>query len=405
MLAATPRTDLEKAQWLLHQADANDGLAPVDLERFWHDQDLAARDPFSPTIPQLPLNVFHSSEPVFDELGIPEDFWRLNNDPAWRVELHKAYNDRAEKIIGRRVLSEKPPPPAEHRYPKAKELHDIFEGVNEWHGWSWWLRQAADDESQLAALLDRVERRLEKLREFLLPPEWANERDRLMKLGIKPPLYRAQRGPCTFACSIFGPENMLLLVMDNPQLAGRFCDLILRAMLERARILDEQAGYNPPTAAADPAPRGFVFLDDNSCLFNPEMYEFFGFPILQQIFATYSPDRTDRRYQHSDSAMGHLLPILSRLNLTGVNFGPTLTVREIREHCPNAVIEGQLAPFTFSRNESLNLVLELLRDFEQAKEKRGLLFSTAGSINNGSSLKSMRLLMSAAQHFCRYDEA
>lgn len=36
--------------------------------------------------------------------------------------------------------------------------------------------------------------------------------------------------------------------------------------------------------------------------------------------------------------------------MTAVNFGPTLTASEIREYCPRAVIHGQLAPYTFSRN-------------------------------------------------------
>ena len=44
--------------------------------------------------------------------------------------------------------------------------------------------------------------------------------------------------------------------------------------------------------------------------------------------------------------MEHLLPILARLDLNGCNFGPTLTVREIRKYLPNARIDGQLAPFT-----------------------------------------------------------
>jgi len=100
--------------------------------------------------------------------------------------------------------------------------------------------------------------------------------------------------------------------------------------------------------------------------------------------------------------MGHLLSILGAMNLTGTNFGPTLTVAEIRRHCPTAVIQGQLAPFTFSRNEEENLIVELLRDFDQARLQSGLLFSTAGSINNGSRLTGMRLLMAATQRWCRY---
>ncbi|MCL2645488.1 MAG: hypothetical protein FWD61_00615 [Phycisphaerales bacterium] len=399
MAYVPPADHVAKARGLVAEAKANGGLTPVDLEWFWADQDVAAKDPFAGKGGgQVPLGIFNSDEPVFDELGVTEDFWRLYNDAAWRIGLHKVYNDKAQKIIGKRILSEEMPPPADRQYPPVKMLHDIFEGVNEWHGWSWWLKQVANTEDQLKALLDRVERRLENLRAFMLPEGWEEAKARLLPRGIKPALYRSQRGPCTFACSIFGSENMLLLCMDNPDLAVRFRDLILRAMLERGRILDEEAGYTPQTA-----PHGFSFFDDNCCLFNIEMYELFGAPILRAIFARWSPNPEDRRFQHSDSAMGHLLPILGSMHLTGANFGPTLTVSDIRKHCPRAVIYGQLAPFTFSRNEEENMVMELLRDFEQAKAQRGLVFATAGSINNGSRLTGMRLLMAAAQRWCRYE--
>ena len=125
-------------------------------------------------------------------------------------------------------------------------------------------------------------------------------------------------------------------------------------------------------------------------------------PIHRAVFGRYAPDPGDRRYQHSDSAMGHLLPQLAELDLTGTNFGPTLSVAEIRRHCPNAVIDGQLAPFTYSRNETANMVAEFLRDFAQAREARGLNFATAGSINNGTRLTSMRLLMAAIQRHGKY---
>jgi uroporphyrinogen decarboxylase len=186
--------------------------------------------------------------------------------------------------------------------------------------------------------------------------------------------------------------------MDNPGLAGRFRDVILRAMLERARVLDEEGGFTPATA-----PRGFYFCDDNCAMLNSEMYEFFGYPILQAVFERYSPADGDMRGQHSDSDMGHLLPLFGKLGMTTVNFGPKLTVSQIREHLPKAVICGQLAPFTFSRNEEVNMVAELIRDFEMSREKKGVLFSTAGSINNGSMLSGMRLLMAATQMYARYD--
>jgi uroporphyrinogen decarboxylase len=373
------------------------GLAPVDLERFHADQDEAIADPFGKSIPQCPLGIWMGAECVFEELGIAEDLWRYEQDGQWRLSLNKAYNDKSEAIVGRRVLDETKADPS-LAYPPVKELHDIFEAANVWHSGSWWLQRAAGNESELEGLLDRVERRLEDLRGFLLPEGWDRQKVRLMDLGVPPPLYRKQRGPVTFATSILGAENLIFLILDRPELAARLRDLILRAMLEMARVLDEEAGYTPGTA-----PRGFSFLDDNCCLLNPEMYELFGFPILQAIFQRYSPGPGDKRYQHSDSAMGHLLPVLARLELTAVNFGPALTVAEIREQMPGAVIHGQLAPFTLSRNEEEGMVGEFLRDFEMAREKRGLVFDTAGSVNGGSRLTGLRLIMAAIQRHGRYE--
>lgn len=390
------KDNIKKAEWLVAEAHKNGGLAPVDTDRFWKDQDEAIKDPFSKEIKQLPLNVFNSTEVVYDELGIPEDYWRYANDEPWRLSLNKAFNDKAEKIVGRRLLSEKPSPSAEDRYPVTKALHDVFEAKNIWHEGSWWLQQSANTEDELKALLDRVENC--DIRKFILPEGWDEAKARLLPKGIKPNLYRGQRGPCTFATSVYGAENMIFLTMDNPDLAIRFRNAILKTMLGIGKVLDEEAGYTK-----DNYPHGFWFADDNCCLFNPEMYELFGYPILKGVFDYYSQNPGDSRYQHSDSAMAHLLPFFEKLGMTGVNFGPTLTVSEIRRYCPKAIIHGQLAPFTFSRNEEVNMICELLRDFEQAKEKRGLVFSTAGSINNGSRLTGMRLLMAATQLWCRYE--
>ena len=54
------------------------------------------------------------------------------------------------------------------------------------------------------------------------------------------------------------------------------------------------------------------------------------------------------------------------------------------------------------RLEQENIVLEFLRDFEMAREKRGLVFETAGSVNQGTRITSMRLAMAAIQRFGRY---
>lgn len=399
-MSATPPTHQTQIEWLLTETERHNGIAPLDVERFWHDQQLSHANPFGQKIPQVPLGMLMSGECVYAELGLEEDFWRYEHDQKWRLELNKAYNDRSQEIVGRRLLSEEYSDPA-LLWPKTKTLGDLFEARNIWDATSqsWWLHEVAHDENELEALLDRVEARLEKLRDFLLPENWDEGKARLQKRHAPPPRYRHQRGPVTFATSIYGCENLIYLILDHPDLAARLRDTILRAMLGIAGVLDVEAGDTPETS-----PRGFSFADDNCALLTPEMYEFFGYPVLEAVFARYAPNTNNRRYQHSDSAMAHLLPLLGKLDLTGANFGPTVCVREIREHLPRAVIEGQLAPYTLMRNEHEKIVTEFLRDFDQAREARGLLFATAGSINNGSMLTSMRLIMSAIQHFGRYDE-
>lgn len=382
---------------LVRETRTRGGLAPLDVERFWADQDRAAKDPFGADIPQVPIGgCMVSGECVFAELGIAEDWHRLHHDRAWAAQLNKAYNDKAESIIGRRPLNEDPGDPS-RVYPETAGLHDLFEAKNVWHNESYWLMPSANTPDELQALLDRVEAKLPRLRDHLLPPNWEKEKWRLTALGVKPPLYRGQRGPVTFATSIYGVENLIYLIADQPDTARRFSRAILEAMLGIARVLDEEAGHAPEAAQ-----RGFSFWDDNCCLLTPDMYELFGFPVLKGVFERYAPKPEDWRFQHSDSAMGHLLPLLGRLGLTGANFGPTLTVAKIREHLPRAVIYGQLAPFTYSRNDGTGIVREFLRDAGMAREKRGLVFSTAGSINNGSRLTGARLLMAAAQRYGRY---
>ena len=380
---------------LLRETESNGGLAPLDVERFWADQEIAAADPFGKDIPQLPVKgwmMWHDN--IYGELGIPENGWRYLHDDAWRVEVSRAYNDKAERIVGRRFINEQPADPS-HSYPPVKGLHDVFEATQSWQSGSFWLHQSADNPDELARLLDRIENR--DVRSFILPTGWDAAKDRLLPQGIRPPQYIDQRGPVTFATSIYGCENLIYLILDQPDLATRFQDAILRAMLAIRQVLEDEAGLTRETA-----PRAFHFNDDNCYLLTPEMYEFFGYPVLKGMFDYCAPEPQHRRYQHSDSAMGHLLPILARLKLSACNFGPTLTVSEIRGAMPNTVIEGQLDPMVFCRNDHREIVRQLLRDFAQARDRRGLAFGPAGVVNNGTRLSSLRVMMAAIQRYCRY---
>ena len=387
---------LQIAAKFVAKADANGGLAPIDLRKFWEAQAIAIQDSFSDTCPQVPMAIDMSIECAFDELNETPDFYRSVFDPDYVQTLARRYNDKAEQIVGKRIWSEILPDP-ERQWPKTRMLYDIFEARNVWYNESYWLQSSTHDEDELKALLDRVEKRLENLRAFVLPDNWEGEKARLIGLGEKVPSYRYQRGPVTFAMSVYGVEKLIFTILDNPELAGRYRDLILKAMLEYARVFDLEGGHTPETR-----PKGFSWADDNCALLTAEMYEFFAVPIIRGVFDEYAPGEKDKRFQHSDSDMGHLLTQLNKLGMRAVNFGPNLTVAQIREQMPKAIIYGQLAPFTFSRNEEVNIVAEFLRDFEMAREQRGLQFATAGSVNHGSRLTGLRLIMAAIQEFGQY---
>ena len=370
-------------------------MLDVDLEQFWKDDELAHKDNcFSPEAPQVALGIRMSEECVFAELGEEGNPWGYTPRER-RLELNKRYNDKAEQIVGRRLLPETLPEP-DAEFPYVKRIGEVFEGKYIHNGVAEWLEGTVSTPAELEKLLDRVEKL--DLREFMLPPNWESEKKRIYeKYGIKPPLLRHIRGPVTLATSIYGAENLIFLIIDEPDLAKRFSDVICKVIMGMAEIMDEEAGYDETNR-----PGGFSFADDNCCLLTPEMYEMFGYPILKAVFDRWSPNPEDMRYQHSDSDMGHLLPILGRLNLTGCNFGPKVLVDEIRKYMPRTRIDGCLSPITFMNNDIDAIISEVRRDCEMARECRGLNLSTAGSINNGSLLTSMRAVMYAIQKYGRY---
>jgi hypothetical protein len=143
-------TNEQKAAALLEETRRNGGLAPLDLDRCWADQALASKNPWGRDIPQMPMGIGMSHETVFDELGVEEDIDKYNSDSEWRLELHRAYNRKAEQIVGLILLGENPPDPEalKRMWPPVKALHDIFESWNEWHAGSWWLQQSAHDEDE-----------------------------------------------------------------------------------------------------------------------------------------------------------------------------------------------------------------------------------------------------------------
>lgn len=380
-------------------------MLELDVEQFWKDEETAHEENcFSKSASQVALGIRMSGECVFAELGEKGEPWGYIS-PERRYELNCRFNEKAVKIVGRPMLPEIKPEKKKREVaiPEFRQIGEVFGGQYVFEGGTLWLNRTLKGERELARKLDEVEQMIdnpEQFQAFVLPKDW-DERCRAAyeMYGIRPKQYMHVRGPVTLATSVYGTEDLLYLYYDAPELFTRFADVIGDVILAYIELFIKESRNDENCFR-----HGFSFADDNSYLMTPEMYRNFGYRVLKKVFGRTSPDPGDERYQHSDSAMGHLIPLLSDFNLTGCNFGPTVTVREIRKYMPHTRIDGQLAPFTFMRNNEADIVAEVKRDCEAAKENdaRGLNFGTAGSINNGSLLTSLRTVMAAIQNYGRY---
>lgn len=370
-------------------------LLPVDTERFWRDNEASRGKPFSTDKPQVPMSLLTTEECLWDELGLAPDprYWW---DVETHVRLNRLYNDKAEEIVGRRILPETWVPP-EHDLPRPLRIEEVFGSrimqlqVGEIPS-SDWVEQSVFSIRDLEERLEYVSGL--DLAAIVFPPGFDEALRRLREeYGIQPHLGGGIRGPVTAAMSVCGVENVVLWLMDYPQVMERFRDLLAAKIVELSTLLRRATGASM---------RGFGFSDDNCAMLNPALYERFGLPILQQVFATFCPDEGDWRYQHSDSEMTHLLPVLNRTRLHGCNFGPTVRPEVIRRHMPRTVIDGQLPPWTFARGTPEEIAAAVRRDIDAVGADGGLVVTTAGSVNAGSRLAGLRAVMHAIQRWGRY---
>lgn len=378
----------------------------LDIEQFWKDEALCHEENcFSKTAPQVALGIRMHELCVFAELGEEGAPWGYT-PPERRYELNCRYNEKACKIVGRPLLPEIPyskDTAPKVTVPEFRQIGEFFGGQYLFDGNTTWLHGTIDTADELRKKLNAVNAITadpDAFRAYVLPADWDERCKATYELyGTRPKQFNSVRGPVTLATSTFGTENLIYLYYDDEELFTRFADTIGDVILAYIDLFIKESGHSEEDFV-----HGFSFFDDDSCLLTPEMYKAFGYRVLKRVFDRTAPNPEDYRYQHSDSAMGHLLPLLADFNLTACNFGPTISIGEIRKHMPRTRIDGQLAPFTFMRNVEDDIIAEVKRDCDAAKvdDLRGVNLTTAGSINNGSLLTSMRIVMAAIQNFGRY---
>ena len=356
-------------------------LAKLDVDAFWAENAECLAKPFRTDKPRAPLTLGLDDHWLLDEIRVPSTV-RYYRDAEYRAEINRQGNERCQKEIGFRPFSESVSPPGPRRIEEVMGCRtEILEGGTPW------LESGYETPEELSSALDEIERldgnevlerALEGGREL---PETGDER------------VVWSRGPATIATSVLGTERFLTWLFDEPELMHRFFGVVERTLIQYHVSLAEAQGATL---------RGMAWLDDNCALLSPRLYEEFCYPCLKAVTEAFAPNPGDTRFQHSDSAMAHLLPILARLDLHGVNFGPTVSAELIRAAMPRTVVHGQVAPFTL-RNGSFEAVREeVRRDFVAAGLEGGLVVTTAGSVPAGTSFESMRGMMRAVQEECRY---
>ena len=254
-----------------------------------------------------------------------------------------------------------------------------------------WLHPAANEAQDFDRLLEQAEKT--DLRTWALPEAFRQEWEMRQAAGKPLPILGGgSRGPATIMTSVLPVETAILWCLDQPERMERFCRLLAVKMIELNQVLRQFSGNSQP---------GWYILDDNCALFNRRLYAEYCFPVLEQVLDALAPGGADR-YQHSDSAMGHLLDFQRQLGIKRVNYGPTVDIARIRQALPEAIIYGQMPPFLLRNGTPEAIRQRVADDFQRAGDPRKLAATTAGSLAAGTGVGRMRWYMQCVQDVCRW---
>jgi hypothetical protein len=368
-----------ETEWL----DLTSGL---DVNAFW-EEDARCRA-YTAAKPRCAASFAPDDHWIFEFMQVPSTV-RYYQDKQYRDALHAEVNSLTRQHVGRAFFEEDTWRTAPRR------IENLFGCEFAYHeGSTPWLVPVTDDPGEFARTLDRAE--ATDLRHWTFPEAFLAEWDERLRAGkAPPPLGMGSRGPATVMTSVLKPETVFFWMHDHPDLMRRFRDVLAAKMVELNQVLRQFSGNSE---------RGWSILDDNCALFNRRLYREYCYPVLDRLLDSLAPGDA-LRYQHSDSAMGHLLDIQYALGIRAVNYGPTVDAGLIRETMPDALIHGQLPPMLLRNGSPAQIQERIVADFRKAGQTGGLEITTAGSLAAGTGLGRMRWLMQVVQEHCRYDGA
>ena len=356
----------------------------LDIRAFWEENDRCGA--WGTQKPRAPASFSPDDHWLFEFMGIPSTV-RYYEDKPYRDALHQEVNRLTQAYVGRTFFEEDSWQFSPNR---IEYLFGCRRTVLE--GGTPWLTAATDDPRVLAEILDRAE--TVDLRDWTFPHQFLAEWEERQRQGkAMPRLGGGSRGPATIMTLVLAPETALLWMLDEPALMRRFRDVLAAKMVELNHLLREFSGNPQP---------GWWITDDNCAPLGPRLYQEFCYPVLEKVLAAMAPGNA-RRYQHSDTAMGHLLGLQYALGIRWVNYGPEVDVAVIRDKMPEAFIYGQMPPLLLRNGSPVEIKRRVIDDFRKEGQSGGIEITTAGSLAAGTGVGRMRWFMQAVQKHCRYD--
>jgi uroporphyrinogen decarboxylase len=370
----------------IFEPDFMELTANLDVEAFWAENEQCWD--LTPEKPRCPLKFSPDDHWLFEFLDV-ESTLRYYRHKSYRDDLHRRANEITREYVGKTFFSEDT---WEHEPRRIENLFDCFFSYTE--GGTPWLTPATNDPEEFARILDKAE--ATDMSGWAFPEgflqEWKTRRARGDSL---PALGTGSRGPATIMTSVLHVETVFFWMFDHPDLMRRFRDILAQKMVELNQVLRAFSGNTTP---------GWWITDDNSALFNSKLYREYCVPVLARVMDAFAPPPA-RRYQHSDSAMGHHLDTQRGLGINEVNYGPEVDIKLIRQKMPDVVIQGHIPPFLL-RNESPEAIrAKVISDFQAAGKEGRLVIATAGSLAAGTGVGRMRWLMQTVQENCCYAPA
>lgn len=356
----------------------------LDLSDFWAENETCYA--LTPNKPRCAMEFAQDDHWLFEFMKIPSTM-RYYHDKTYRDALHKQVNTIMVKAVGIPLYDENT---WQHT---PKRIEYLFGCEFTYHeGSTPWLTPVTSDPDEFSSILDRAE--AVDIKTWAFTDAFLQEWDERQASGLPmPKLGDGSRGPATIMTSILEAETVFYWLFDHPDLMTRFRDILGAKMIELNRALRDFSNNDQA---------GWFILDDNSALFSPKLYRQYCVPILEQVINEFAPGDT-RRYQHSDSAIGHLLDQQATLGITEVNYGPEIDVALIREKLPGALIRGHIPPFLLRNGSPEAIQTRIRQDFIKAGASGRLLVTPAGSLVGGTGIGRMRWMMQVVQDHCRYD--